>query len=681
MRLKSFTRRTSPTRRVFLLVILSPLLAMQALAASITVQANDTLGAIAARHGISIRALMQANKLSNSSLHIGQTLVLPGPSKISIQSGDTLESLAKRYGMSVAELRRANGNSDRLKIGQELNFKNNGTADNQNTTKPESKTTTKTSSNQAVKNIAVKNGTVVVQEGDTLSEIAARTGVSVRELRQINNLGSSRLHIGQTLQLKASTENVATKPRRADIQTEEIKINSGDTLGALAVLYSTNIETLRNLNNLKNENLRVGKTFLVPKQEHKKPIVAAVKVATKPTPTFSKPTLALAPIATKPNAVQPTPTKLTPKPLAAVKPKIIIAPEILVLANQVSAKQEAAKRQLGKLVPVKPEPVKPVVVKTVAPQPAAIQPNAAKPTPAKITTQPPAAKPIAKTNPVTAAPALTSALTKSAAPTSERSASNPFGYPTPSEYTTGDGLVNIENTQTTNLNEVASNITSSADSTPINSQSPNTSTTPEQNLTVLEQTTPNTITEQPDNPPASPTYTPTEPTDPNSIIPGVGLPPTLRPTPQKPVNPNQYRGERVLWPISGQITSYFGYRSLRVARSYFHTGLDIAAPYGTTVYAAVSGTVTHAGWSRLGYGYLVVIRSVTGKEYYYGHNSRLMVRRGEFVRQGNAISRVGSTGYSTGPHCHLEIRVGGRARNPLAYLPGSMARQARYTRR
>ncbi len=140
----------------------------------------------------------------------------------------------------------------------------------------------------------------------------------------------------------------------------------------------------------------------------------------------------------------------------------------------------------------------------------------------------------------------------------------------------------------------------------------------------------------------------------------------------------KYTRERLLWPLQGTLTSFYGYRRLRIGRSHFHTGLDIAAPRGTPVYAALSGRVEQAGWSRVGYGKLVIIRGWDGRRYYYGHNSRLLVRVGQWVNQGTAISRVGSTGYATGPHLHFEVRVGGHTRNPLAYLPRSQVQFARY---
>ena len=122
------------------------------------------------------------------------------------------------------------------------------------------------------------------------------------------------------------------------------------------------------------------------------------------------------------------------------------------------------------------------------------------------------------------------------------------------------------------------------------------------------------------------------------------------------------------WPGSGRVTSYFGgRRSPGGIGSTNHKGIDIAAPRGTPVYAADGGTVTYAGWMS-GYGYLVRINHGNGYETYYGHNSSLTVSVGQHVYKGQQIARVGSTGNSTGNHCHFEIRYNSVAKNPLNYL-------------
>ena len=133
--------------------------------------------------------------------------------------------------------------------------------------------------------------------------------------------------------------------------------------------------------------------------------------------------------------------------------------------------------------------------------------------------------------------------------------------------------------------------------------------------------------------------------------------------------PTWYPTGTFRWPISGRITSYFGGRSSPGGiGSTNHQGIDIAGSYGIPVYAADGGTVTYAGWMG-GYGYLVQIDHGNGYVTRYGHNSSLLVSVGDHVYKGQQIARVGSTGNSTGNHCHFEVRYNGVARNPLNYLP------------
>ncbi len=117
-----------------------------------------------------------------------------------------------------------------------------------------------------------------------------------------------------------------------------------------------------------------------------------------------------------------------------------------------------------------------------------------------------------------------------------------------------------------------------------------------------------------------------------------------------------------VWPTSGTLTSGFGWRWGRM-----HEGIDIAAPTGTPISAAASGTVIHAGWMG-GYGNLVVIDHGNGLATAYGHQSSIAVGSGTYVSQGQTIGYVGSTGHSTGPHLHFEVRVNGAPVDPLGYL-------------
>jgi murein DD-endopeptidase MepM/ murein hydrolase activator NlpD len=121
------------------------------------------------------------------------------------------------------------------------------------------------------------------------------------------------------------------------------------------------------------------------------------------------------------------------------------------------------------------------------------------------------------------------------------------------------------------------------------------------------------------------------------------------------------------WPIRGTVTSYFGGRKIFGSYSY-HSGIDIAVSYGAAVKAADGGTVTFAGYKG-SYGNLVIITHDNGTQTYYGHNSSLVVSAGQKVYKGQTIAKAGSTGRSTGVHCHFEMRINGSAVNPLNYLP------------
>jgi murein DD-endopeptidase MepM/ murein hydrolase activator NlpD len=116
------------------------------------------------------------------------------------------------------------------------------------------------------------------------------------------------------------------------------------------------------------------------------------------------------------------------------------------------------------------------------------------------------------------------------------------------------------------------------------------------------------------------------------------------------------------WPVSGPVTSGFGLRWGRM-----HEGIDIAVGEGTAVHAAAAGTVIYAGWMD-GYGNLVVVDHGNGLSTAYAHNWSLAVGVGQSVSPGQLLSYSGSTGNSTGPHVHFEVRVNGSAVDPLGYL-------------
>lgn len=122
------------------------------------------------------------------------------------------------------------------------------------------------------------------------------------------------------------------------------------------------------------------------------------------------------------------------------------------------------------------------------------------------------------------------------------------------------------------------------------------------------------------------------------------------------------------WPVSGEITSPYGYRVHPIwGTTIYHSGIDIGVDEGTPVHAADGGVVVWSGWMG-GYGYAVVIDHGNGLSTLYGHNSELAVDEGQSVAKGQVISYAGSTGNSTGPHVHFEVRVNGDPVDPMGYL-------------
>jgi lipoprotein NlpD len=119
-----------------------------------------------------------------------------------------------------------------------------------------------------------------------------------------------------------------------------------------------------------------------------------------------------------------------------------------------------------------------------------------------------------------------------------------------------------------------------------------------------------------------------------------------------------------IWPVQGQLTSKFGNRNGR-----HHDGIDIGARKGTPIVSAADGKVMFSGWGPTGYGLMVIIKHKNNLTTVYAHNSHNHVHKNQVVKQRQKIASVGSTGRSTGPHLHFEVRNDSHAYNPLQYLP------------
>ncbi|MCI8699945.1 MAG: M23 family metallopeptidase [Clostridia bacterium] len=131
-----------------------------------------------------------------------------------------------------------------------------------------------------------------------------------------------------------------------------------------------------------------------------------------------------------------------------------------------------------------------------------------------------------------------------------------------------------------------------------------------------------------------------------------------------------YVGEKMIWPIPGhtRITSKFGMRTHPITGLYrLHTGTDVGAPIGTDFLAMASGIVVKAEYN-LAYGNMVIIDHGGGVQTLYAHGSEIIAKIGQNVKQGDSVLKVGSTGYSTGPHAHFEIRIDGNPVDPLNYV-------------
>jgi murein DD-endopeptidase MepM/ murein hydrolase activator NlpD len=125
---------------------------------------------------------------------------------------------------------------------------------------------------------------------------------------------------------------------------------------------------------------------------------------------------------------------------------------------------------------------------------------------------------------------------------------------------------------------------------------------------------------------------------------------------------------RLLWPVAGKISSGFGYRTSPLSGSRrFHSGVDLYAPSGTPIYACEGGQVLKAEYHG-GYGYSILIYHGGSFATFYAHLSGFAVGVGQNVSRGELIGYVGTTGYTTGPHLHLEVRVNGQAQDPMNYL-------------
>lgn len=241
-------------------------------ASTYRVKAGDTLSHIAQRYKMSVSELKSRNNLKSDLIFIGQTLKVkevistptpkpesaPKPvetptnaSTIKVKSGDTLSHIAQTYKMSVSELKNLNNlKSDLIFVGQPLKVKEELSKP---TPKPETKPVTPSSS----------SNTYRVKSGDTLSHIARANNISVSVLKQLNNLRSDLIFVGQSLKVKATNTAPTPKPTTPSTSSGQYTVKSGDTLSHIGLRHNMSVSELKRLNNLKSDLIFIGQKLKV----------------------------------------------------------------------------------------------------------------------------------------------------------------------------------------------------------------------------------------------------------------------------------------------------------------------------------------------------------------------------------------------------------------------------------
>ncbi|SFA70738.1 peptidoglycan endopeptidase LytF [Bacillus sp. cl95] len=236
-----------------------------------TVQGGDSLSVIAKKYGISIEQIKEANNLVSDVIRVGQTLTIPkgatvsmldsSPKTYTVVSGDSLSVIAKRLNTSVEQIKAENQlESDLIRVGQVLVIPTNILEN----PAPTSNSNPATISSEPAMNSAVNEGTYIVVAGDTLWNLSQRFGTSISNIKQMNNLSSDTLTIGQKLAVPSSTAANDGNSSPPSSKTAQYTVVSGDSLSVIAKKYSTTVDHLKTLNNLNSDVIRIGQVVVVP---------------------------------------------------------------------------------------------------------------------------------------------------------------------------------------------------------------------------------------------------------------------------------------------------------------------------------------------------------------------------------------------------------------------------------
>jgi LysM repeat protein len=275
--------RTLSTTAVF-----STLFAGSALAATYKIQKGDTLSKIASKFNTSVKEIKTLNNLHSDSIYENQTLKISN-SAVSVQKvqqtnytvvkGDALIKIANRYHVTVGEIQQWNNlNGTIIYPGQVLKVSAPGQTVSVSTTNPtiEKKTATTSTTQQTT---TVSTSIYTVKSGDCLSKIAVQYGMTVKQLKSLNNLTSDMIYVGQKLKVygntttaaKPKTQTPSTQPKsqptsNPTVSVTEYIVKSGDTLGKIAKTYQTTVQNLKSLNSLTSDMIYVGQKLRVPGQ-------------------------------------------------------------------------------------------------------------------------------------------------------------------------------------------------------------------------------------------------------------------------------------------------------------------------------------------------------------------------------------------------------------------------------